>query len=79
MKLLPQLTLYLGSKRYAGVKELLDDNPGNVNNDPLAFSILTNARKKKSSGPKDKIFALHSVLEELEVPSPTPDYRRSVE
>lgn len=79
MKLLLQLTLYLGSKRYAGVKEVLDDNPGNVHNDPLAFSILTNARKKKSSDPKDKIFALHGVLEELEVPFPAPDYRKSVE
>jgi hypothetical protein len=79
MKLLLQLTLYLGSKRYAGVKEVLDDNPGNVHNDPWAFSILTNARKKKSSDPKDKIFALHGVLEELEVPFPAPDYRKSVE
>jgi hypothetical protein len=79
MKLLLQLTIYLISKRYTDAKEVLDDNPGDIHNDPLAFSILINAREKNSTDPKDKIFALHGVFKELEVPFPAPDYRKTVE
>jgi hypothetical protein len=79
MKLPQQLTVYLVAKRYPGAREVLDDSPGDIHNDPLAFSILINARKKQSTDPKDKIFALHGLFEELEVPFPAPDYRKPVE
>lgn len=79
MNLLKQLSIYLMAMRYTGAKEILDDNPGDLYNEPLVFSILINAREKSSTDPKDKIFALHGVLDELEVPFPAPDYRKPVE
>lgn len=79
MNLLQRLTTYVVYKRYTVAREMLDNDPGDIHNDPLAFSILANARVKKSTEPKDKIFALHGVLQELEVPFPAPDYRKSVE
>jgi hypothetical protein len=79
MKLLEQLWVYLIAIRYKGVKEILDDNPGDTHNDPLLFSIFENARVKLSSDPKDKVFALHGVLEELKIHLPAADYRKSVE
>lgn len=79
MSLQNQLTLYLSGRRYKGVKALLDDNPGDIHNDPLVFSIFINARRKKSTDPRDKIFALCSLFTELEIPFPAPDYSRPVE
>lgn len=79
MGLQRQFTLYLTAKRYKGAKELLDDNPGDIMNDPLVFAIFENARRKKSGDPKDKVFALYGLLSELEIPFPLPDYSLSVE
>ncbi|RMZ86978.1 hypothetical protein DV736_g5791, partial [Chaetothyriales sp. CBS 134916] len=79
MSLQQQLTIYLAGRRYKGVKELLDDNPGDLHNDPLAFQIFMNARRKKSSDPKDKIFALCGLFKELDIPFPAPDYSRPIE
>ena len=78
MSVQKQLTIYLTAKRYRGAKEMLDDNPGSYN-EPLVFSILSNARRKKSGDPKDKIFALYGLFSELEIPFPLPDYSLSVE
>jgi hypothetical protein len=41
--------------------------------------ILINARRKKSTDPRDKIFALCGLFKELEIPFPAPDYSRPVE
>jgi hypothetical protein len=79
MSLQRQFTLYLTAKRYKGAKELLDDNPGDIMNDPLVFAIFQNARRKKSGDPKDKVFALYGLFSELEIPFPPPDYSLSVE
>ncbi len=79
MSLQQQLTIYLAGRRYRGVKALLDDNPGDLHNDPLVFSIFINARRKKSTNPKDKIFALCGLFQELGIPFPSPDYSRPVE
>ncbi|KAJ6098846.1 hypothetical protein N7467_000381 [Penicillium canescens] len=79
MGLQQQFTTYLAAKRYRGVKEILNDNPGDIMNDPLVFAILSNARRKKSKDPKDKVFALYGLLSELEIPIPPPDYSLSVE
>jgi hypothetical protein len=74
-----QLTIYLAGRRYPGVKALFDDNPGDLHNDPLVFSIIANARRKKSTDPRDKVFALYGLFKELEIPFPAPDYSRPVE
>ena len=74
-----QFTIYLGVRRYKGVKEILDDTGPNVHNEPLVFHILINARGKKATNPKDKIFSLYGLLSELEIPFPAPDYSKSVE
>lgn len=79
MSLQKALTMFLIMHRYPGAKQILDDNPGDLHNSPLAFNILVQAREKKSSDPKDKIFALYSILQELEVPLPAPDYKKSIE
>ena len=79
MSLQYQLTIYLTGQRYLGVKESLDDNSSDPHNDPLLFSILINARRKKSTDDRDKVFALYGLLKELEIPFPAPDYSRPVE
>ncbi|KAF2194327.1 hypothetical protein K469DRAFT_689338 [Zopfia rhizophila CBS 207.26] len=81
---LRQFMIYLVGRRYAGAKELLDNQPhakdrNAVHNDPLMFSILTYAREKASGDPRDKVFALCGLLKELEIPFPNPDYSKSVE
>jgi len=77
MDLQQQLVKHVMAQRYTGVKERVQMNPGAPKN-PLAFYILINARKKKSTDPKDKIFALSGLFSELEVPFPPPDYSKSV-
>jgi hypothetical protein len=79
MSLQQQLTIYLAGHRYPGAKALFDDNPGDLHNDPLVFSIFMNARRKKSTDPRDKVFALYGLFKELEIPFPAPDYSRPVE
>jgi hypothetical protein len=58
---------------------LFDDHPSDLYNDPLVFSIFKNARRKKSTDPRDKIFALYGLFKELEIPFSAPDYSRPVE
>ena len=79
MSLQKELTIYLSVRRYEGAKEILDDNPGDLHNEPLAFSILINARRKQATEPVDMIFALYGLLSELKIPFPPPDYSKSVE
>ncbi|CZR67993.1 uncharacterized protein PAC_17892 [Phialocephala subalpina] len=79
MSLQQQLAVYVLVRRYTGAKVLLDDNPGDLHNDPSAFTILVNARRKKSTDPRDKIFALCGLFKELEIPFPAPNYSRPVE
>lgn len=79
MSLQRSLTLYLMTKRYTGVKEILDDNPGDLHNDPLVFNILIQAREKLSGDPRDKVFALYGIFQELEVSIPAPDYTKALE
>jgi hypothetical protein len=81
MRLLSQLSTNLIYHQYPAVRERLDDNPGVIHfyNKPLVFLILMNAREKLSTEPRDKIFALHSMFKKLQVPSPSPDYRKTVQ
>lgn len=79
MSLQNQLTVYVATRRYEGVRALLDDNPGDLHNDPLVFSILIDSRRKKSTDPRDKVFALYGLFKELGIPFPAPDYSRPVE
>lgn len=79
MHLQKQLVTYLMVRRFSFAKAILDDNPGNVKNDPLMFSILINTRKKMASNEKDKIIALYGLFAELDIPFPKPDYTMSVE
>ncbi|KAI9781660.1 MAG: hypothetical protein M1839_005877 [Geoglossum umbratile] len=60
MSLQQQLTIYLAGRRYPGAKALFDDNPGNLHNDPLVFSVFINARRKKSTDPRDKVLLYYS-------------------
>ncbi len=46
---------------------------------PLFWPILLDIRGKKSSDPKDKIFALCAVLKKLKIECPQPDYEKPVE
>jgi hypothetical protein len=43
------------------------------------ISIMVHAREKASGDPRDKVFALHSVFEELGAHLPLPDYTKTVE
>ena len=45
----------------------------------MAFLIFVSALEKSSIDLRDKVFALHGILDELEVPFPAPDYRKPVE
>lgn len=80
MALQKQFLTYLIARRYQGAKAILDsDDPGRMHNDPLAFSVLINFRRKQATDPKDRVFALYGIFTELEVPWPRPDYDLSVE
>jgi hypothetical protein len=46
---------------------------------PIAQQIFRRTRPKACQDPKDKIFALFSVLKELGIQLPPPDYENSVE
>ncbi|KAJ4992593.1 DNA repair helicase [Stagonosporopsis vannaccii] len=74
-----QLTTYVTMRRIPGSKAILDDNPGNLHNDPLVMSILASTRKKLAGNEKDKVIALYGLFMELEIPFPTPDYTIPVE
>lgn len=75
MGLQQSLWSYLSVKRYPWARELMRDG---LQKDPHMFSILQGARKKCSGDPKDKIFALYGLFQELGIPMPTPDYRKPV-
>ncbi|KAF3044995.1 hypothetical protein E8E12_001349 [Didymella heteroderae] len=79
MGLQKQLTIYLVARRITGAKAILDDNPGDKQNSPLAFDILTGTRKKLAGNEKDKIIALYGLFTEMEIAMPKPDYSLSVE
>lgn len=78
-KLQKQLTIYIVARRIPGSKAILDDNLGNVHNDPLAFDILTGTREKLAGNEKDKVIALYGLFAEMEIVMPKPDYNLSVE
>jgi hypothetical protein len=78
-KLQKQLTIYMVARRIPGSKAIMDDNPGNVHNDPLAFDVLTGTREKLAGNEKDKVIALYGLFTEMEIPMPRPDYKLSVE
>lgn len=58
---------------------MLDDGKGTYHNDPIIFDILTNTRQKLSGDPKDKVFALYGLFNELGINFPKPDYSLPVE
>lgn len=74
-----QLTMYVMMRRVPGSKRILDDNPGNLHNDPLMLSILIGTRKKLAGNEKDKVIALYSLFTELDIPFAAPDYNLPVE
>ncbi|KAJ8118188.1 hypothetical protein OPT61_g794 [Boeremia exigua] len=78
-KLQKQLTMYVVMRRIPGSKAILDDNRGNLHNDPLVFDILTGTRKKLAGDEKDKVIALYGLFKEMEIPFPAPDYSLPVE
>jgi hypothetical protein len=74
MRLISQLSINLIYQKYPEVRDRLDSW-----SKPLAFFTLMNTREKLSTDPKDKIFALHGMFKEIQVPFPSPDYRKTVE
>lgn len=78
-KLQKHLSLYVNCRRYPDLKAILDDNPGDLHNDPLLWDVLTSARKKEAGNEKDKIIALSGLFAELDIPFPEPDYNLPVE
>lgn len=78
-KLQKQLTINMVARRCPESKAIIDDNPGNVHNDSLAFDILTGTREKLAGSEKDKIIALYGLFAEMEIHMPRPDYNLSVE
>lgn len=79
MSLQRQLTTHLASRRDAGAIALPDDNSRDLRHGLSALSIFMSARRKKSTDPKDKVFALCGLFKELEIPLPAPDYSRPLE
>lgn len=78
MSLQRQLNYYLIPFRYIGGREIMEKKEG-AQVDPLVFHILVNAREKKATNPKDKVFALYGLFQEMGVPIPAPDYSKPVE
>ncbi|KLU90673.1 hypothetical protein MAPG_10525 [Magnaporthiopsis poae ATCC 64411] len=77
MGLRQALWSYLKLKRHPGARELVRDGPL-FEQDPHMFSILQGVRNKCSGDPMDNVFALYGLFQELGIPMPTPDYRKSV-
>jgi hypothetical protein len=59
--------LFLMAQKHPLAQDLLEKKPGDVMTRPLLWSLLLDARLKKSSDPKDKIFALFGVFSELKI------------
>ncbi|KAH7061758.1 heterokaryon incompatibility protein-domain-containing protein [Paraphoma chrysanthemicola] len=74
-----QFVIYLMIQRIKGAREVMNQNPGRLQNDPLMFSILGSVRMKQVTDPKDKIIGMYGLLKELHIPFPSPDYSLSVE
>jgi hypothetical protein len=79
MELQKRLMTYLVCQRIPGAKDVINQNEGRLQNDPLMFSILEGIRPKQASNPKDKIIGLYGLLKELEIDFPVPNYDLSVE
>lgn len=79
MTLQLQLSMGVIGRRFVGVgKQMRQDNREGLLK-PAVSHILINSRRKKSTEPRDKVFALCGLFKELEIPFPAPDYSRSVE
>ncbi|CCM00849.1 uncharacterized protein FIBRA_02892 [Fibroporia radiculosa] len=77
MQLQRYLSSLLMSSRHLELREVLSAEP---NQSALVIlEALIYAREKRSTDPKDKIFALFGVFRELGVELPLPDYTKSVE
>jgi hypothetical protein len=79
MQLQMHISDLLVDRRFSGVHNILKSRPGNINSYQGILQILTSAREKGSTEPKDKIFALFGVLTELGIDLPPPDYKKSLE
>lgn len=69
----------IGAHRNSAMRAILTSNAGDTVRKPYVSHILTFARKKASTDPKDKIFALLGLLKELDFRCITPDYGKSLE
>ena len=74
-----ELSIYLSVKKYPQLSEYLRSDPERYNNKLMTYAILTDAKEKKTTNPKDKVFALYSLFLELGLVLPKPDYRKPIE
>lgn len=66
-------------QRIEGAREVMNQNPGRLQNDPLMFLILESVCMKQVTDLKDKIIGMYGILKELHIPFLSPDYSLSVE
>ena len=59
------LSKMISAQRNPIARAILDSNPGDTVKKPYVSHILTFARRKASTDPKDKVFALLGLLGEL--------------
>jgi len=78
MELQKYLSDLLIARKYPDVGKVQNNKPGSVDSQPVVLRILSYAREKASTDPKDKIFALFGILGDLGVEFPLPDYKKSV-
>ncbi|KAL8856235.1 MAG: hypothetical protein Q9178_007152 [Gyalolechia marmorata] len=71
------LSKMIDSQRYPEVRAILASMPGDIVRGPSVSHILTMARKKASTDPRDKVYALLGVFQELEFDCIMPDYSKS--
>lgn len=79
MQLQKYLNYMIMAERIPFVRQMLEAKPGNIVTKPYVSHILMYAREKASSEPKDKVFALLGIFNELGIKFPILSYSDSVE
>ncbi|OCK86903.1 HET-domain-containing protein [Cenococcum geophilum 1.58] len=78
-----RLTMNISLRRMPEMRATVEENAArflpNPENDPLVFAILENIRRKGATEPKDRIFSLFGIFQELEIAFDLPDYRKPIE
>ena len=79
MRVQKYLIIMLLARKFPEMQAELEAKPGDTVTKPYMSHVLIHARSKACSDPKDRVFALYGVFEELGFKVPRPDYAMSVE